>query len=265
MTRDQHPNLRDLAMDTPAFAGKAEYEAALADLQARLLRIQLDHFVRRRRAVIVVEGWDASGKGGAIRRMTGQLDPRGVRVWPIAAPGEEEKGHPFLWRFWRRLPAPGCIAVFDRSWYGRVLVERVEGVAPDADWRRAYGEINDFERQLHDDGVRVVKLFLHITADEQAKRFRARLEDPAKRWKITKDDLRARARWDDYIAAAEEMFARTSTDQAPWRLIAANSKWHARTTVIRTVADALSHGLEIKPPPVDPEVRRAAVAMGLIP
>lgn len=258
------PSLNGLSMDTPPFADKADYERALAREQRRLLEIQLTRFVQRRRAVVVFEGWDASGKGGAIRRMTGQLDPRGFRVWPIGPPTEAEKAQPYLWRFWTRLPEPGTIAIFDRSWYGRVLVERVEGLAGEASWRCAYDEINAFEELLVRDGVRVVKLFLHITREEQAARFRDRLVKPMKAWKITADDLRARARWDDYVAAVEEMFLRTSTAEAPWTLIPANSKWHARVACLRRVADALADGLEIAPPPVDPEVRRTAERMGLV-
>lgn len=264
MGQSTAPRLRDLPMDMRAFADKAEYEAILAAQQKRILEIQLGYFTGRRRAIIVFEGWDAAGKGGAIRRLTAPLDPRGVRVWPIGPPSAEDRGHPYLRRFWERLPPPGGLAVFDRSWYGRVLVERVEKLAPEADWRRAYDEINGFERLLHDDGIRIVKLFLHITPEEQADCFRQRLKQPLKQWKITMDDLRARERWDAYVEAAEEMFARTSTAAAPWHPVPANSKWVARTTCLRIIADALSAGLAIEPPPLDPEVRKAAARMGLI-
>ncbi|MFC7334370.1 polyphosphate kinase 2 family protein [Rhodocista pekingensis] len=242
----------------PRFADKADYEDKQRALQQRMARIQFSYFWQELRAVIVFEGWDAAGKGGAIRRMTAELDPRGFHVWPIAAPTADEQGRHYLWRFWQRLPTPGSVAIFDRSWYGRVLVERVEGLAKRPDWTRAYDEINAFEKMLTDDGIRVIKLFLSISPEEQAKRLRERLEKPWKRWKLTPDDLRARARWDEYVEAAQEMFVRTSTPAAPWTLIPANSKWCARVDILRTVADALAEGVPIDPPPLDPGFARLA-------
>ncbi len=184
---------------------------------------------------IALEGWDAAGKGGAISRLTQKLDPRGLSVWSIAAPSEDEKKHHYLWRFWKRLPEYGRWALFDRTWYGRVLVERVEGFAKKAEWTRAYREIREFEQQLTDDGATLVKIFLAVTKDEQLRRFKEREQDPYKRWKITDEDWRNRGKWDDYIEAAEEMFERTASDVAPWTVIGANKKWYGRIEVLRTV------------------------------
>ncbi len=237
---------------------KAEYERRLKKLQKELLRIQQTYWHDRRRAMLVFEGWDASGKGGCIRRLTEPLDPRGFHVWPISAPTADEQGKHYLYRFWTRLPAPGSFALFDRSWYGRVLVERVEGFASKDQWKRAYDEIVEFERLLTDDGVRIIKLFLHISRDEQLERFRERLTNPYKRWKLTEEDLRNRARWDDYVKAIEAMFDRTSTEAAPWHAIPADSKWHARIRTLEIVIEALSRGVNIAPPPIDVSLSRAA-------
>jgi polyphosphate kinase 2 (PPK2 family) len=236
---------------------EATYEKRLAALQLRLLQIQQAYLRQRRRGIIVLEGWDTAGKGGLIRRMTVKLDPRQAHVWPIGAPTPEEQGRHYLRRFWLRLPEPGTIGVFDRSWYGRVLVERVEGLAKPAEWKRAYDEINEFERMMLDDGVRLIKLFLHIDRDEQIKRFRERLDVPYKRWKLTEDDIRNHLRWDEYIAAAEEMFARTSKGRAPWHVIPANRKWYARIAGMEIIADALSDGVDLDPPEVDPRIAAA--------
>ena len=237
---------------------KGDYEADLGALQERLSRILVAHIVNRRRSVIVCEGWDAAGKGGAIQRITAGWDPRAFRVWPIAAPTAEEKARHFLWRFWKRLPRAGEIAVFDRSWYGRVLVERVEGFASEADWRRGYDEINDFEAQQAGDGSAIVKLFFHITQETQDERLRARIEHPWKRWKVTPDDFRNRAKRAAYIAAIEEMFERTHTPEVPWHVIDGNNKKAARIAALTIVADALERACPPDPPPVDPEVERLA-------
>jgi len=246
------------------FGKRDDYEARLAELQTAMLRVQEAYYHEKRRAIIVFEGWDAAGKGGTIRRLTEHLDPRGCKVWPIAAPKPEEQGRHYLYRFWARLPEPGTIAVFDRSWYGRVLVERVEGFTAKRDWQRAYHEINEFERMLTDDGVRIVKLFLHITPDEQLKRFLERLNNPYKHWKITQDDLRNRARWGDYEDAIHDMFDRTSAHHAQWHALAANHKWMVRVTALETVVKALDKGVALTPPPIDPAVLRdAADALGM--
>jgi polyphosphate kinase 2 (PPK2 family) len=189
--------------------------------------------------VLVFEGWDAAGKGGAIRRVTRALDARQVQVIPIAAPTDEENAQHYLWRFWRQLGRAGRVTVFDRSWYGRVLVERVEGFAADDEWRRAYTEIRDFEDQLVQHGIVVCKFWLHITKDEQLARFQSREETPYKSWKLTEEDWRNREKWDAYEQAVNEMVERTSTHSAPWTLVEANDKRFARVKVIQTVADAM--------------------------
>ncbi|HUB05701.1 MAG TPA: polyphosphate kinase [Myxococcales bacterium] len=225
--------------DAPVAKTGHAYDQALADLDLRMLRIQQGLWHRKRRAVVAFEGFDAAGKGGAIRRLVGGLDPRSVNVWPIGPPRPDEQGRHYLYRFWARLPVPGTIAVFDRSWYGRVLVERVEKLAPREAWRRAYREINEFERALVDDGVDVVKIFLAIDAKEQLRRLEARLRDPYKQWKLTEDDLRARARWDAYVEAADEMLDRTSKKRRRWHLVAANDKPYARRRVLELVTREL--------------------------
>jgi PPK2 family polyphosphate:nucleotide phosphotransferase len=237
---------------------REEYEEALKKVQERMLRIQQAYYHQRLRAVVVMEGWDAAGKGGAIRRLTEGLDPRGITVWPIAKPSADEQGRHYLYRFWQKLPSPGCISVFDRSWYGRVLVERVEGFAERDAWKRAYDEINAFERMLTDDGVRIIKLFLHITPDEQLLRFRERLTNPYKRWKITEEDIRNRLKWPEYEDAVEDMLRKTDTRSAPWKVVAANRKWFARVRVLQRITDHLADGVDISVPPLDPAVQASA-------
>jgi polyphosphate kinase 2 (PPK2 family) len=238
------------------FADKAAYEQQLVKLQDKMLEIQQTYFHERRRAILAFEGWDAAGKGGAIRRLTEKLDPRGFHVWPIGAPRPDEQGRHYLYRFWQRLPEPGTIAIFDRTWYGRVLVERVESLIRKPVWKRAYGEIKEFERMLVDDGVRLVKIFLHIPPEEQLKRFAQRLSDPYKRWKLGEADLRNHRRWDDYSDAIEDMFDHTSTKFAPWTAIYAEKKWVARVAVLDAVTAALAAGVNVAPPPIDPEVKK---------
>ena len=231
--------------------GRAAYFKELGALQLKLQRIQQAYLFTGDSAVIVFEGWDAAGKGGTIRRMSAVLDPRGFKVWPIAAPRAFEKERHYLFRFWERLPPQGAISVFDRSWYGRVLVERVEGMAVDHEWQRAYDEINEFERFLLDHGTRVVKLFLHITQDEQLRRFEERLRDPMKRWKLSYDDFRNRRNWAHYQQAVEDMVERTSTQAAPWHVIPANDKKYARIACIRIVTEILAANVDLSPPPLD--------------
>ena len=192
---------------------------------------------------VTFEGWDASGKGGAIRRLTSPLDPRHVRVAEFAAPSELDKRHHFLWRFWPSLPGWGGMAVFDRTWYGRVLVERVEGFAPEREWRRAYGEIVEFERALCAEGMVLVKFWLHISEKEQLRRFRARDRDPLKRWKLTGEDWRNFSKRSEYERAVADMLRETDHDRAPWRLIAAEDKPYARVAVLREVIEAYEQGL----------------------
>ena len=203
--------------------------------------------------IVVFEGWDASGKGGAIKRLVAPLDPRHVRVAQFAAPTEDEKRHHFLGRFWPALPGWGGMTVFDRSWYGRVLVERVEGFASEEQWSRAYQEINDFERTLADEDAIIVKLWMHVSPEEQLKRFEARAENPLKSWKLTDEDWRNREKRPQYEAAVEEMLERTDRENAPWRVIAAESKRFARVEVVRVVNEEIERGMrragQDPPPP----------------
>jgi polyphosphate kinase 2 (PPK2 family) len=233
-----------------------DYKATIRALKERLSRLFVANLVHRRRVVIACEGWDASGKGGAIQRLTAECDPRAYRVWPIAAPTDEEKARHYLWRFWTRLPAAGSVSIFDRSWYGRVLVERVEGFAAEPEWRRAFDEINEFESQLAADGTLVVKLFFHITQETQDARLRARLDHPWKRWKVTAEDFRNRARRDDYLEAMKEMFDLTDTRWAPWRVIDGNDKKSARIAALTVVADAMKASLPAGPPADRPEMEQ---------
>jgi AMP-polyphosphate phosphotransferase len=216
-----------------------EYKPKLKELQVKLLNLQRELSEARNTMIIVVEGPDAAGKGGAIKRITERLDPRALRVHSIVKPTEEETQRHYFWRFWQKFPAYGRIAVFDRSWYGRVLVERVEGFATDKEWRRAYQEINELERTLIDDGAIIVKMYLHISKEEQLFRFKRREDDPLKHWKISDEDWRNRKKWAEHNEAAEDMFDRTSTDIAPWTVIASNFKWFARIRAVRTVVEAI--------------------------
>jgi polyphosphate kinase 2 (PPK2 family) len=236
---------------------RATAEAAIAELQIRMLEIQQAYRRDGRRAVLVFEGVDAAGKGGAIRRLTERLDPRGVKVWPIGPPDGHDQGHHYLRRFWARLPERGTLAVFDRSWYGRVLVERVEGLAAKAEWRRAYAEINGFERMLTDDGIRVIKLFIDIDRDEQLRRFRERALVPYKRWKLTAADLRMHRNWSAYRKAFRDMLERCSTRAAPWHVVPGNDKTRARLRVLEIVTQHLSRGVALRPPALDRELRTA--------
>ena len=212
--------------------------------QGRLsLALRDPHFRKHHALVAVFEGNDAAGKGGAIRRVTGALDPRLYEIMSVAAPTEEERARPYLWRFWRRLPRRGELTIFDRSWYGRVLVERVEGFAKEADWQRAYSEIVDFESQLAAHGIIVVKFWLSISQDEQLRRFKEREETPWKNFKITPEDYRNREKWGAYASAVNDMVERTSTEIAPWTLVEAEDKRYARVKVLRTLATAVERSL----------------------
>lgn len=220
------------------------YEEQLDAAERRLSELTRDAKFKRASVAVVFEGSDAAGKGGAIRRITGALDARLYRVIPIAAPTEEERAQPYLWRFWRHLPRRGKLAIFDRSWYGRVLVERVEGFCSESAFMRAYGEINDFEEQLAQHGTIVVKLWLQISKDEQLRRFKEREMTGFKRFKITKEDWRNREKWDAYESAVMDMIDRTSTEIAPWTLVEANDKKFARVKILTTLADRLEAGLK---------------------
>ena len=244
----------DLTLDL----SKKEEAARLAAAQERLLALRLTMGGLMGGSTlgpplcVVFEGGDASGKGGAIKRLVDRLDPRHVRVASIAAPTYDEKRHHYLWRFWPLLPGWGGMAVLDRSWYGRVLVERVEGFADQAAWKRAYEEIRDFERMLAEEGMLIVKFWLHVSSREQLKRFEARAEDPLKSWKLTDEDWRNRKKRRAYARAIEDMLDETDRDFAPWTLVEADSKRYARVKVIETVIAAAEDGMRrhgIKPPP----------------
>ena len=232
------------SLDMTQSIEKKPFRYALEKQQGRLNRLQRRARERGVSTVAVFEGWDAAGKGSALRRVTGALDARDYHVFPIAAPTDEERAHHYLWRFWRHLSRAGELTIFDRSWYGRVLVERVEGFATLEEHQRAFAEINHFEQQLVDRGIVLVKFWLHITKDEQLRRFRERQQTPHKRWKITDEDWRNRRKWNDYEQAVKEMVARTSARRAPWVLVEANDKYFARIKVLRTLADRLQRALK---------------------
>lgn len=234
------------------------YETRLVELQHQLELIQAAYINQGLKAIIALEGWDAAGKGGLITRMTAPLDPRYTRVWSIGAPTKLEVEHHYLWRFWQRLPAKREIVVFDRTWYGRVLVERVDKLTPEADWRRAYDEINAFEALHIADGTRIVKLFLHITQKEQDKRLKERIETPWKRWKTGVEDYHNRSMRAAYLKAYEEMFAETSTKHAPWTAIAAVDKKFSRIKALELIVAALGEGVDLDYPAASEEVRAMA-------
>lgn len=228
------------------------HEVARRQIQMRELGYQI--YLSKRPVVIVFEGWDAAGKGGAIKRITEKLDPRGYVVYPISAPQGEDKTRHYLYRFWRRLPERGQIAIFDRSWYGRVLVERVEGFAREDEWKRAYKEINSFERQLSDWGAIVAKFWVHISREEQLRRFEERKAIGYKSWKLTEEDWRNRDKWAAYEEAVEEMLVRTSTRTAPWTLVEGNDKYWSRVKVLSRMVELLSAELGYQP--ADPLKKR---------
>jgi polyphosphate:AMP phosphotransferase len=237
-------------LDLTRSLDKSEYRSELEKLQTELNILAWHAYQQKRSCVLVFEGVDAGGKGGAIRRVTNAIDARLYRSIPVAAPTDEERSHHYLWRFWRHIQRAGRFTIFDRSWYGRVLVERVEKYATEAEWRRAYLEINEFEEQLVESGIILLKFWLHISKEEQLQRFKAREEIPYKQHKITDEDWRNRERWDDYKLAVNEMVIRTSTEFAPWALIAANDKRSARIEVLKTVCDRLRlqlNGKETQP------------------
>jgi polyphosphate kinase 2 (PPK2 family) len=234
-------------LDLTRSLNRAGYVRELTRRQIQLRELGYQVYLQKRPVVILFEGWDAAGKGGAIKRITEKLDPRGYVVYPISAPQGEDKTHHYLYRFWRRLPECGQIAIFDRSWYGRVMVERVEGFAAEDAWKRAYAEINSFERELKDCGAIVAKFWIHISRDEQLRRFEERQASGYKSWKLTDEDWRNREKWDAYEDAVEEMLLKTSTRTAPWTLIEGNDKYWARTRVLAKLVDILSKELDYAP------------------
>ena len=223
---------------------KKGYSQQMVKLQTRLGRLSRLAAAKGLSTMVVLEGPDAAGKGGAIRRLCGLLDAAHYQVFPTPAPTPEEKARHYLWRFWNKVPAPGHLAVFDRSWFGRVMVERVEGFAKDAEWARAYAEINDFEARLAETGMVVLKLWINISKEEQLRRFHAREISPHKRHKMTKEDYRNRKKWDANVRAAEDMIARTDTPHAPWVVVSGDDKRYARVATLKAVCRALSDRLD---------------------
>lgn len=221
-----------------------EYKEKLKKLQKKMEKLHGELYRRRIPVVLGFEGWDAGGKGGAIKRLTQKMDPRGYVVNPTASPNDIEKAHHYLWRFWKAMPKDGHVAIFDRTWYGRVMVERIEGFCTKEEWQRAYKEINDMEKDLHDAGAIVIKFWMHIDKDEQERRFRERQENPEKQWKITDEDWRNREKWDQYEDSVNEMLLRTSTDYAPWVVVEGNDKYYARIKVLSAVVKAIEERLK---------------------
>ncbi len=232
--------LKDLAKKPKTFKDKDKIDEEIRELQLVMLRIQQAVFHRKERVVVIFEGFDAAGKGGTIRAVSEMLDPRSLKVIPIAAPKKTEQAKHWLYRFWRKLPAPGYITIFDRSWYGRVLVEKVEELTSEERIEDAYQEIKEFEETLQRDGIILIKIFLAVTKDEQLKRFEERLLDPFKRWKITDADIRARKNWDKYVDAVDEFLEKNSTKKSPWHLIPSNSKKFARREALHIITKKLS-------------------------
>jgi polyphosphate:AMP phosphotransferase len=233
-------------LDMSLHLSKPDYKKKLKECQARLNQLHRQALKKKISTILMFEGPDAAGKGGAIRRVTAALDARHYQVLPIAAPTDEERAHHYLWRFWRHLSRAGRINIFDRSWYGRVLVERVEGFASEDEWKRAFAEINEFEEQLTDHGILLLKYWVHITKDEQLARFKSREETPHKRWKLTEEDWRNREKWDDYEWAVNDIVEHTSTHSSPWVLVEGNDKRFSRIKVISTFCDRLDAMLDGK-------------------
>ena len=231
-----------------------DYDEDLKKLQDRLAELQSLHILHESHTLIVIEGWDAAGKGGAIKRMTATLDPRYYHVYPVSAPTPEEKDKHFLWRFWNKLPGKCEISIWDRSHYGRVLVERVEGFCSETEWRRGFDEINEFESRQGEIGTKIIKLFLHVTQETQDKVLTERLDDPSKLWKVTAEDFRNREKRDDYLAAMNDMFARTDTRWAPWTVIDGNNQKSARIAVLRHVVQELESSVPQDFPEADAEI-----------
>ena len=220
-----------------------QYEEQIGRHQVRLRELEFQIYKKQVPVLCLFEGWDAAGKGGVIKRITETLDPRGFTVSAYAAPHGEEKTHHYLWRFWRNMPRAGHVAVFDRTYYGRVLVERVEHFCSDDEWRRAYREINEFEAQQASFGMVICKFWINVTKEEQLRRFKSRETDPFRSYKLTEEDWRNRAKWDEYSEAVEDMLLHTSTPYAPWTVVEGNNKFYARVKVLRTVVDAIARRL----------------------
>ena len=231
------PKLSDISLDKTLT--DEEYKQQLNELQGKLRMLHNELYLKKIPVVIAYEGWDAAGKGGNIKRITGALDPRGFEVHPIASPEPHEKARHYLWRFWNRLPKTGHVAIFDRTWYGRVMVERLEGFCSENDWQRAYNEINEFEKELSDWGAVIIKFWVQIDKDVQLERFTDRQNTPEKQWKITEEDWRNREKWDLYEMAINEMMKKTSTTYAPWHVLESNDKKYARIKALKIVIEEI--------------------------
>jgi polyphosphate kinase 2 (PPK2 family) len=253
-----------MAIDLSDFeSGKkfdGDYDEGLKSLQDRLAVQQSQHILHNARTLIIVEGWDAAGKGGAIKRLTATLDPRYYQVYSVSAPTVEEKDKHFLWRFWNKLPGKREISIWDRSHYGRVLVERVEGFCSEAEWRRGYDEINEFESRQGEIGTKIIKIFLHVTQETQDRVLTERLNDPSKRWKVTAEDFRNRSKRDAYLDAMKDMFKRTDTHWAPWTVIDGNNQKAARMAVLSHVVKELEASVPQEFPEVDAGILALATA-----
>lgn len=225
----------DLSKSMP----KEVYEERLKELQKKMEHLHGELYRRRIPVVLGFEGWDAGGKGGAIKRLTSHMDPRGYVVNPTASPSDTEKAHHYLWRFWRAMPKAGHIAIFDRTWYGRVMVERLEGFCSENDWQRAYNEINEFEKELKDWGAVIIKFWVQIDKDTQLARFQERQNNPEKQWKITDEDWRNREKWDEYEVAVNEMLQKTNTEYAPWHILESVDKKYARIKALKIVIEEI--------------------------
>ena len=234
--------LADVALDKTLT--EEEYDTLLNQYQKRLRELHNELYRKKIPVIIAYEGWDAAGKGGNIKRITEALDPRGYEVHPIASPEPHEKARHYLWRFWNRLPKTGHVAIFDRTWYGRVMVERLEGFCSENDWQRAYVEINEFEKELADWNAVIVKFWVQIDKDTQLARFKERENTPEKRWKITDEDWRNREKWDLYEEAVNEMLQKTNTAYAPWHILESNDKKYARIKALKTVIEAIEKKME---------------------
>ena len=222
-----------------------KYEESKKLYQQKLETFQYELFRKKRSMIIVFEGWDAAGKGGDIHRLVEELNPRLYRVVPVGSPNDIEKAHHYLWRFCEGIPKAGHITIFDRSWYGRVLVERVEGLCSEGDWKRAYREINEFENILAGTGAIILKFWLHIDKDTQLERFKSRQNDPVKSWKITDEDWRNRDKWEEYKIAVDEMLQKTSTINAPWTVVESNDKSYSRIKILKTVAEVIEREMNV--------------------
>ena len=241
---DKRPELTLESADLTKRLDKEEYQKQLEECRDKLQELHNEVYRKKIPVTIAYEGWDAAGKGGNIKRLTSALDPRGYEVHPIASPTPDEINRQYLWRFWRRLPKTGHIAIFDRTWYGRVMVERIEGLCTEEEWKRAYDEINEFERELTDSGMVVIKFWVHIDKDTQLERFRDRENTPEKKWKITQEDWRNREKWDMYEKAVNEMLLKTNTQKAPWYILESNDKRYARIKAMKTVIDHIEKALK---------------------